>query len=512
MYKVLLVDDEEIFLSHLAGAVDWAQWGCMLCGKARDGTEALALIRRERPDVVFMDINMSAMNGLEVCAALQNQPDAPRVIIVTAHDEFAYARQAVHLGVFDYLLKPFDTGELTDSLCKCIEDIQRQASLRQDAQAAVAADYLRGLIGLRGGIVEPVPPPALAGGAAFAAAMVNTGKTDSCVPDEVLRSLRKALEPLAAATFLVEVYGGMLGLVHCLPAETRGLAMLEECYGSWLQSMGPAAGARVSIGRLVADLGGVTDSYRQATAGMENRIHVQKNIIMHEDFQHLEPQCGGYSKTDIDLLIHCFQAGEYEKADRAIEKIFAISQDKMLSFQYVVHTYVFIAVHIYSHFGQATFTMDDQMSLQGQIVRELNTCNDTAEMTAILKNYIHEVFSDCIALPSPQKNNNLAGKIDAFLLHHYPEADLTVDRIAAALFFENSYLRRVYKSHSGQTIMQRLEEIRIEKAKEFITGSDCKISQVSSMAGFSDQFYFSRRFKLYTGMTPSEYKNLKAAL
>ena len=117
-YKVLLVDDENIYLQYLSRIIDWEELQCGICGFAKDGEEALALIREKHPDIVFMDINMSRMNGLEACEAIKGSDAETRVIIMTAYDEFSFAHQAIKLNVFDYLLKPFDKEELKKAIVK----------------------------------------------------------------------------------------------------------------------------------------------------------------------------------------------------------------------------------------------------------------------------------------------------------------------------------------------------------------------------------------------------------
>ena len=96
-YKVLLVDDETIYLQYLSRIIDWGELQCEICGYAKDGEEALSLIREWHPDIVFMDISMSRMNGLEACEAIKGTENETRVIIMTAYDEFSFAHMQLRL-------------------------------------------------------------------------------------------------------------------------------------------------------------------------------------------------------------------------------------------------------------------------------------------------------------------------------------------------------------------------------------------------------------------------------
>ncbi len=125
-YKVLLVDDEQIYLQYLQSMIEWEALGCRICGCAKNGQEAIRLVEEEAPDIVFMDINMSQMNGLEACEVLRERNSSARVIIMTAYNEFSFAHRAIKLNVFDYLLKPFDEEELTKALQNCMQEIEKE--------------------------------------------------------------------------------------------------------------------------------------------------------------------------------------------------------------------------------------------------------------------------------------------------------------------------------------------------------------------------------------------------
>ena len=105
-YRVLLVDDEEELRAGIRRKIDWESLGFHLCGEAENGQDALELAEQLNPDVVLTDIKMPFMDGLELCRQLKEQLPAIRLIIFSGFDEFEYARQAIGMNVFEYLLKP----------------------------------------------------------------------------------------------------------------------------------------------------------------------------------------------------------------------------------------------------------------------------------------------------------------------------------------------------------------------------------------------------------------------
>ena len=116
MLTVLLVDDEDRIRRGIAGVMDWAAVDCVLIGTASDGAEALEMYRRERPECVITDIRMPRMDGLKLIRRIREIDGNCELVILTGHEEFAIAREAMAWGVKHYLLKPFDEDELIQVL------------------------------------------------------------------------------------------------------------------------------------------------------------------------------------------------------------------------------------------------------------------------------------------------------------------------------------------------------------------------------------------------------------
>lgn len=116
MYKVLLVDDEPIIVEGLSRSIPWERWNCRVVATANDGTEGKNLIEKERPDIVFMDICMPEMNGLQMIAALNSQFPDLEVSVLTGYRDFEYAKEAIRLGVTRFLLKPSNMDELEEAI------------------------------------------------------------------------------------------------------------------------------------------------------------------------------------------------------------------------------------------------------------------------------------------------------------------------------------------------------------------------------------------------------------
>lgn len=134
-YKVFLVEDEIVTREGIRDAVDWAAAGYQFCGEAPDGELALPLIRERRPDAVITDIKMPFMDGLQLCRILRETLPLTKIIILSGHDEFRYAQEAIQIGVTDYLLKPVSPQDLVAALRK----VARQLDEEYRANASIEA-------------------------------------------------------------------------------------------------------------------------------------------------------------------------------------------------------------------------------------------------------------------------------------------------------------------------------------------------------------------------------------
>ncbi len=125
MKKVLIVEDEEIIRKGLVHGIDWFSVDCIIVGEAKDGVQGLAMIKDLKPDLVITDIKMPAMNGIDmVREAIQIH--SFETIILTSYAEFEYAKQAISMKVFDYILKPIDELKLLDIVGKAVDYIDQK--------------------------------------------------------------------------------------------------------------------------------------------------------------------------------------------------------------------------------------------------------------------------------------------------------------------------------------------------------------------------------------------------
>ena len=150
MYKVLLVDDEPFAIEGLQLLIDWRKFGFEINGVCANGEEAVEAIRMSKPDLVVTDIHMPAMNGLELIEeARRLGHDSTMFVITSGYSDFNYARQAIRLGVSNYLTKPVDTveaDEMLERLAQELKEKQQRETVREQAKVQETRHVLAALV------------------------------------------------------------------------------------------------------------------------------------------------------------------------------------------------------------------------------------------------------------------------------------------------------------------------------------------------------------------------------
>ena len=124
--KVFLVEDEMVIRRGIKNSIDWEKEGYIFCGEASDGELAYPMIIKEKPDILITDIRMPFMDGLELCKLVKKELPNIKILILSGYDEFDYAKEAIRLGVTEYLLKPISSGKLLEALNGVSESIRRE--------------------------------------------------------------------------------------------------------------------------------------------------------------------------------------------------------------------------------------------------------------------------------------------------------------------------------------------------------------------------------------------------
>lgn len=139
MYKVMIIDDEPIIVEGLSRSIPWDKWNCSVVATANDGLEAKSLIEEHKPHMIFLDICMPEMTGLQLIAAIKSEFPDMEISILTGFRDFDYAQQAIRLGVTRFLLKPSNMEELEEAIDTMCGNLKRKNILPESEEGAEEA-------------------------------------------------------------------------------------------------------------------------------------------------------------------------------------------------------------------------------------------------------------------------------------------------------------------------------------------------------------------------------------
>ncbi|QJC53690.1 response regulator [Paenibacillus albicereus] len=503
MFKLLIVDDEPAIREGLQTLVDWERHGFRVAGLGVDGEDGLRQFRELRPDLVVVDIRMPRRSGLELVEEIRRLDSACRVLVLSGHADFAYAQQAIRLGIEGYLLKPVDEEELeayAERISLALREERREAR-GQAEEAGREAALLALLDGEDGALAEAAAGSALAGGSGPWRALLVEPPDGGAAR---LEQLRERLSAHAGAAGLGPVARRAGAAVLLVPGGEAGLRaarrLLEEALAE--EGCTAALGADAGAGELAR-------SCREAEALLRHRFVLEPDLV-HERLPEplearLEP--GGARgplpgpEATAQLAKRLAQAVETGNAERVRETLeeaawsFAAADSSRpaaagamaelcgLTLSELASSIDGFAPAAHAGLAAGVYRQDRLGGLLAELERQL------AELSAEL---------------DAGDSGSVLRRMLAYMERHYSEP-LRLEMLAGLYGYNSGYLGKLFKSHTGLSFNAYLDQLRIERAIAMLEGG-MKVRQAAEKVGYGNVDYFHAKFKKATGMPPSAYK------
>lgn len=511
--KVLVVEDENLLLKNIQKKISAVSPDFQIIGEAYNGKEALEIIRDNPPDIVFTDIRMPIMDGLELARILyEDYPDISTVI-VSGYDDFEYARTVLTYRVKDYLLKPLQPEQLKNILF----------SLRDAIMGKKKADIYRTL---RHQLNAEEFPPKLVklsrtlGQTSFSLFLV-------CLDNLYLRSQKhKHFSESAICS----------GMPDSLPRFSWDSLVNDaefSCSGYWIfpfenknifllvtaELSGPPEctaplifqyiqqSLHTSTVNLVYDRNYVTfPQLNQSLQSLRNRmlsslvIGKSSLIALPAEDPILPPAI--LSKVSVSYMHTMISSNNTAGFKTALMQLFEEWKEHPYPQTWVEK----VLMQLLNMLQQDLYISDhDYEKMYLHVFDILETQNDLLASGEMIASELAHWIALTSAIPTDIEVT--IEELDAYIRLHYRE-NLNLTDLADKYHFNHSYLTRIFKKQKGQSPLKLINSLRIEDAKELLLNPELSIREISEMLGFSDQHYFSRSFKNSTGLSPNEYRNM----
>lgn len=523
MYKLLLVDDRKDVVDGIAKAISWEDYNISV-QTCYNGKTALELIKAEQIDVVVTDIKMPFLSGLDLVNACKENEIDTCFIILSGYDDFSYAKQAIKLGVVEYLLKPVDMNMLLETVTKAIVGIEKKNELKKNMKR-LQKQEMHSILALKKVFFQkmisesPYSPEEVSSYLELFNADINFDSfitilvsIDQC--KHIIEAYgEKEMENMifivnnVAQEFFSEDYkcetfnyqGNKLAVVINID---RTVNNLENKYNIYLLSKRIHDAINhyfdftitITISDCYEGIGLFKKSVDECLDTLSYRLYKGENKIILSSDIHKTKNNEGYPQAEEDKLINTIMLKDHELSVNIINDIF----DKIIDIQEFSPEFIWrkmynMIVNVYQA-AEGDYHIID-------VLDEFRTLTTLEQM----KEWFIEQISKLIK-PKMTDYHDIERHIDvikAYLNKNYAQ-NITLKEIAESLYISQSYLSSVFKEYTGINFNNYLRDIRIEKAKELLV-SGAKVYDVAKEVGYTDQKYFSTIFRKSTGYLPKQW-------
>lgn len=521
MYKVLIVDDEKIIRIGLQSIINWEQLGYTVIGVASDGTQALKIIEIEQVDVVITDIKMPNMNGISLIKELTDRKFQGEIIMLTNYGEFELAREALRYGVHDYLLKATLRPE---ELEQTIRSIGKKLKHRGQVSKA---------IGKKAGsnIIDPKDLKQIKeifDGVIDKRTLDLEVEFHSVYRFILIRRVQSKYEKQNQENKLLSSYeGSILNIVReIVSLEKEVHIFYHENWALYILTKedikGNEAFKKVALQiqnhikmytnlRVIAVLSETFVNAQDFYVFLDKCMKASKlvyykgyeNVILQEDVKEMSTYKTIPYEKFVGEFKQCLNAGEY---DAAIElncelvshiKRLQVSPSQVNQCLNKLMNDMIIDYGIY---------LDKDKGKLKEIAIKYRQCTTLDEIKEVLNELIYTICSYILQVRDKHYRKEVVDIIE--YINQNIDKKITLSSLAEEVNMNESYVSRLFKNETGTNIVNYINMIKMEKAKDLLRQPDMIVKDVANALGFEEQSYFNRMFKKYFGLNPKEYKRI----
>lgn len=508
--SVMIADDEKLVLEDLRTLVDWEALGFEITATAFNGRQALEKYRKYHPQVVFTDVKMPFMDGLELIKNLRECDGDACIFLLTAYEDFTYARTAIKYGIKDYVIKStLDEGTFTELLKNLYEDIRQQSEFQDILMEKQILEYLEAPDGECNEefrhmcdkaysyvLIEQDMPLAFA---------------DDTVPDSYAYSRRE----ISSVAVSEGISGCEVAAVSHTP-EQRVLAALE------IQEVSQQRITEITYryaGQIQKKLRETFDASftvyvidKKVTFAKLKNIHKKSHAVFQKKYL---VGCGKIIRLESE------KEGEVSREEVTVDtgriQEMIDRRDSSGIVEYLNEVYEELEtswnVKWLKSVSRELYTLlkSNYKRLPNRTKREFGTASDFLEW--LDSRHIEVWFAKQFQILVEQKEEIYRMEYSRpvvqameYIFRHYQEHTLTIKEIADQVYLSTGHLCGMFKKETGKTLNSYITEVRIEEAKRLLDEGDMKIYEVSLAVGYQSSQYFSQIFYKITGTYPTNWQ------
>ena len=522
-YTILLVDDEEEVIQAIIRKINWEELGFSVVGYADNGIKALEMIEESQPDVVMTDIKMPYMDGMELCSHIRREYPAMKIVLFTGFDEFEYAKEAVHLEVEEYILKPVNSVELINIFTKLKIKLDQEISERRSMEKLehyyteslplLQANFCSTLI--EGRIHEDELQKYLSDyqislpGPLYCCLVIHM--SSSQIPENMnslflAASVQKQAEDRLGKRWKAKCfpYLGNSVLFAQINNENEIAELTDDCdrFCKYVNRMMGTV-VTVGIGQVCSQILDLAQSYNAAREAVSYRaVYGASRAINIKEIAPKEP-C---FTNDMELL-NLFKKIRLNSEEEIVEAVDQYIESISFPLKSLQQHHVVIMELVTALFR---FSVNNDIAAEGVggdigiLYGKLLELEPDA-----LRKWLTDIslcFSENLVTARSRSTQSFVSKAKEHVRSQYADVQLSLAQICERLGVSNSYFSTVFKKETGKSFVSYVTDYRMEQAARLLIETNEKSYVIAQKVGYTDPNYFSYVFKRKFGVSPSKYR------
>ncbi|WP_194287331.1 response regulator transcription factor [Gracilibacillus oryzae] len=495
--KMLIVDDEPLICQGLANTIPWGEMDIEIVGSALNGKKALEIMKKTPMDIVITDVNMPELDGIELSKVIIETFPHVSIIMISGYDEFEYARQALRMGVKDYLLKPVDIDELWTLVSNVKKQIEETRKSEQTKEETILTNYLsQQLFHLPGSfnLSEQIKSRH------YAYRLMLVEKRNyykAGQPPISYKNMKHLIDQMNICSIGIEMH------------ENQTVLFLYDQEGISAEKINKLSSSVMTALNNEASLA-ISNSYydMHQLAALYQELNIRLSFYRGSDKQvvtELEklPAAKEYQldKQQIGNLAEAIFQQNKKAAVRTVNKLFADFQEQSLTLQQIKTICLLLFTSIKERGQESLFEqLDFQLNEETDLLVYNSACS--------IQNLLLEDLERMIDYVDRSTDSHwIIQQAKQYIEKNY-QKDIKAVEIAEAHYITPNYFSMLFKQETGYNYSEYLNTIRINRAKELLSETSNKVFEIAEYVGYKEYKYFVQVFKNYAGITPTQFRKL----
>lgn len=523
--KIMIVDDEELARKMLITSIDWNALNMEIIGEAVSGQDALALMEEQLPDILFTDIKMPYMDGMELSNIVTKQYPHIKIVITTAFKDFDYAHQCISLGVSHFLLKPVNRGDLISTLLKLREQIESEKQqwfefdhLKKILEKNYSFLRERFLLEFCENSTHSISaekqisyyfPDGIPSYIQVTLIEAHSSHSGNLTEEEHLLQDMKNLEFIKnylKETKNVEIFADNnhhLALLSYSP-KVQVVALCEQLQRSIYQTSGNKI--LFGVGNHYDNFYKAEISWSEALESLKfSRYMPNQPIVIYQNDIHVQNTEWTSSPAELEDIKFYVKAGLTDSIQKLLPSLYLDQNGSLISLEYariLSMTLLSSAINVANDIGIPLYEFfSDPNNSFIPILLEPTSLGLRSQTNAFLIRLTTE-----IATYRTNKSKSVLWDVLQYIQTHLTDSSLSLGSVAETFHMNDSYLSRTFTKELGFSFSKYLNRLRMEHAISLLNTTDLKAYQIAEAVGIPDAYYFSNCFKKYTGKSIRDYR------